>query len=640
MRMRKPRITPLLVGAVVLGVAASWPVPASAQTPYVPYFGKNRVRYDRFQWSIYKTDHFEIYFYPETKPQLERVAAYAESAYQHVSATLKHDLADKVPLIIYKTESEFQEQNVSGGELPEGVLAFAEPERNRMVLPIDEPSDRLYQLITHELTHIFEFDIIPRGIGLVQALPLWMDEGLSDYMTGSWNTLDLMQVRDAALTDNVPKMSEMESAPLSGRLPYSLGHATFEFIEARWGLDGLRQFLFSLRKSVIGGGDSAYEEALKLKPEEFDEQFDRYLKARFKPFRDKERPADYGRDLAPRPDKTDYVSVVSIDPSPTGDIIAAVVGNRHDEELDIILISAKDGQVIRNLTSGFDKDRGWEYIAAAGGLRGNLVPWIGWAPVGDRLAYFVRTEKEKTLVVQNVVTGKVEEKIDLKVVDEPESPAFSPDGQTIVFSALQAAVTDIFTVDLKTRQIKNVTQDAVADYAPTYSLDGKTIVYSTHVSGNDKLFSVDLGVGQEDPAHVRHARRHEPEVLRRPYDHLHVDRGRPEEPAATRGRAQRRHPECVVARSEIERAEAVDRHGHGQRVAGRPPPNDRPADRVRLVLQERQRHPSHLDRQANRDRRDERLRLARSGRRLPAAAEPHAVARQHSPERPVGEDVA
>ena len=89
--------------------------------------------------------------------------------------------------------------------MPEGVLAFAEPERNRMVLPIDEPSDQLYQLITHELTHIFEFDIIPRGLGLMSTLPLWMDEGLSDYMTGAWNPLDLMMVRDVAITDNVPQ---------------------------------------------------------------------------------------------------------------------------------------------------------------------------------------------------------------------------------------------------------------------------------------------------------------------------------------------------------------------------------------------------------------------------------------------------
>lgn len=496
MSMRRPRnlsrIAALLTAALILCFAGA----ASAQTPYVPYFGKNRVKYDRFDWHIYKTEHFEIYYYPELEQHLERVAAYAESAYQRISSELKHDLASRVPLILFKTQSEFQQQDISGGELPEGVLAFAEPYRDRMVLPIDEPPDQLYRLITHELTHVFEFDVIPRGI-MGSSIPLWVDEGLANYMAGYWNVLDLMQVRDAALTDNVPRMSEFESQPLSGRLPYSLGHAAFEFISSKFGQDGLRQFLFSLRKNVIGGGESAFEEALRLKPEEFDEQFDRYIKERFKAFRDKERPADYGRNLAPRADRTHFTSVLSIEPSPIGDIIAAVVGNRRDQELDIILLSAKDGQFIRNLTKGFDKDRGWEYIATAGGLRGNLVPWMSWAPQGDRIAYFARTEKHKTLVIQSVVSGRVEQRLNLDSVDAPESPAFSPDGTKVVFSALQGAVGDIFVVDLATGALTNLTNDAFADYAPTFAPDGRSVVYTGRVSGNDKLFRVAVTGGEK-----------------------------------------------------------------------------------------------------------------------------------------------
>ncbi|HYN07498.1 MAG TPA: hypothetical protein VES67_08925 [Vicinamibacterales bacterium] len=467
--------------------------PLRAQTPFVPYFGKNRVHRSRFEWFIYKTDHFDIYYYPDLEKHLERVAGYAESAYQRISGELKHDLSERTPLILFKTQSEFQQQNISGDELPEGVLAFAEPERNRMVLPIDEPPDQLYRLITHELTHVFEFSIIPRGI-IGANLPLWMDEGLANYMAGYWNILDLMQVRDAAITDNVPKMSEFETQPLSGRLTYSMGHATFEFIESKWGKEGLRQFLFSLRKNVIGGGESAYEEALKLKPEDFDEQFDRYLKERFKPFRDKERPADYGRDIAPNPLKTHYVSVLSLEPSPTGDMLAAVVGNRRDFELDIILISAKDGKFISNLTKGFDKDRGFEYISTAGGLRGNLVPWITWNV--DTVAYLARTEKEKTLVVHNVVTDRIEKKIDLAMLNGPESPAFSPDGRKIVLSALQEAIADLFVVDLETGAVTNLTKDAFAEYSPTYAPDGRSIVYTARISGNDKLFQYDMATGQ------------------------------------------------------------------------------------------------------------------------------------------------
>src|SRR5688572_29236993 len=368
MRMRPLRMLSVLAGAAVFLLVASRPEPIEAQTPFVPYFGKNRVRYDNFDWQIYQTDHFDIYFYPDLEPHLERIAGYAESAYATISADLKYDLAERVPLLLFKTQSEFQEQNIAG-ELPEGVLAFAEPERNRMVLPIDEPHDQLYRLITHELTHVFEFEIVPRG--LAGGIPLWMDEGLANYMAGYWNILDLMQVRDAALSENVPRMSEFESAPLSGRLPYSLGHAAFEFIESRWGKEGLRQFLFSLRKNVLGGSDSAYMEALKVSPEDFDEQFNRYLKERFRPFRDKERPADYGTNIARTLQRTKYVSVASIEPSPSGDMLAAVVGNADDQELDILLMSARDGQIIDNLTKGFDKDRGYEYIGTTGGLRGN-----------------------------------------------------------------------------------------------------------------------------------------------------------------------------------------------------------------------------------------------------------------------------
>src|SRR5204863_9375940 len=103
-----------------------------------------------------------------------------------------------------------------------------------------------------------------------------------------------MTVRDAAVSDIVPKMSQMEGYGgfNNPRLIYNLGHACYEFIESRWGKEGVRQFLFALRKSVIGGGDDAYEEAFKLKGDGLDQQFERYLKVRFKPLCENEQPAD------------------------------------------------------------------------------------------------------------------------------------------------------------------------------------------------------------------------------------------------------------------------------------------------------------------------------------------------------------
>lgn len=480
------------IACLLITAAVGASRPATAQTPFVPYFGKNLVHYANFDWQIYTTDHFEIYYYSEVQPHLERVAGYAESAYQTVSADLKHDLAFKVPLILFKTHIEFEQENVIPGAVQEGVAAFAEPTRNRMLLPIDEPPDLLYRTITHELTHIFEFDIVPQSL-IRREEPLWINEGLSDYETGYWTPLDLATVRDAAVADIVPKMSKLEGYGefSNPRLVYNLGHAAFEFMEARWGKEGIRQFLFSLRKSVIGGGESAYDEAFKLKAEEFDQQFEKYLKDRFKPFRDKERPVDYGRDLAPNSDKTHFTGALSAEPSPSGDLVAIVTGNRRDQEYDIILSSSKDGQVVRNLTPGFDKDMGFQYLSIPG-TRWNTVPWLAWGPGGDRIAFFVRFSKSKGLVVEDVVSRKVLERLELKTVDEPESPCFSPDGKTIVFSALQNAKSDLFLLTLETGEVANLTHDQFYDYAPTFSPDGKSIIYLSRVSGNEKLFRLDL----------------------------------------------------------------------------------------------------------------------------------------------------
>jgi len=493
MRSRVPlRIRYSSVALLVAWLVAALSTTAAAQTQMIPYFGKNNIHYDKFEWYIYTTDHFEIFYYPALQQHLERIAAYAESAYQQISADLKHDLPYKVPMILFKTHSEFEQQNVAPGGAQEGVGAFAEPMQHRMLLPIDDPPDQLYGLITHELTHQFEFDIIPTTL-IRRSVPLWVNEGLSDYERGQWSSSDLMQVRDAAIADIVPKMSEMEGYGNSGNvlLVYNLGHAVFEFIEAKFGKEGVRQFLFSLRKSVIGGGEDAYEEALRMKKEEFDEAFDRYLKDRFKPFRDKERPADYGRDLSPNQERTHFAEALSISPSPSGDLIAAVTINRKDREIDIVLLSSKDGSIVRNLTGGFDKDMGFDHIVLRG-ERTNIMPYMSWSPKGDRLAYFVRTEKERTLIIQNVLTRKIEERIPLRSVDEPESPNFSPDGKTIAFAALRGGVGDIFTVDLATKQVTNLTDDAFADYGPVYSPDGTFIVYNARVSGNQKLFRFDL----------------------------------------------------------------------------------------------------------------------------------------------------
>ena len=121
MRTSVPRLPAPSRLVLIAAIVAGWSAIAAAQTPYVPYFGKNNVHYDTFKWEIYTTDHFEIYYYPEMKQHLERVASYAESAYQQISADLKKELPSKIQLILFKTHSEFEQENIDPSAGQEGV---------------------------------------------------------------------------------------------------------------------------------------------------------------------------------------------------------------------------------------------------------------------------------------------------------------------------------------------------------------------------------------------------------------------------------------------------------------------------------------------------------------------------------------
>ena len=238
---------------------------------------------DTLDWQVYPIAHFDIHYYPALDTELEQVADMAERAYQTISEKLAYELPLRVPLILFKTRSDF-EQHTIVSEIPsvQSISSFAEPGRDRVVILLDDPPDQWLRRITHEVTHIFAFDIIPRH-SFKASVPVWIDEGLADYMTGVWRELDVAQLRDMMASDSLPKMSTLEGrVGDQARLPYILGHAVFDFIEAEYGEAHVQQFLFELRRYASDGTDDLYQATFHLTPDEFDQAFERYLKERFR----------------------------------------------------------------------------------------------------------------------------------------------------------------------------------------------------------------------------------------------------------------------------------------------------------------------------------------------------------------------
>ncbi len=456
---------------------------SAVQAQLVPYYGKNNVKYDNFDWKTYKTQHFEIFFYPQAEGHLQRVASMAESAYDKISADLQHDIEFKIPLIFFKTQSEFEQVNYL--QISEGILGAAEPVYNRMAFAIDQPSDQLQELIIHELAHVFEFSLLFGGMispVLKQSPPLWVMEGFAEYQTGVWNPPDLMIVRDAVMTERLPFLSVKEDliAPGGvelGRAPYNVGHAAFEFMKEKYGEAAVRQFWFYLKKATLLGSEDVIYSALGVKEETFNEQFANYLRERFKNYRDRQSPVDYGREIT-LPGK--YHQIFSQAPSPNGREFIVMTANREDFEFDILKIDAT-GKVLDNLTGGFTSS--YDYLTTDSySFEGRNLTWNG----SQRIAFFARTGKRRSLIVIDASDGDSLKKIKL-AVDNAGSPSLSPDGRTVLLTGLVNGQPDLFAVDVETEAVKNLTNNSLYEKTPNWSPDGKWIFYTSRIRSRDQI---------------------------------------------------------------------------------------------------------------------------------------------------------
>jgi hypothetical protein len=456
-------------------------------------FSKNKIQYRDFKWEIYHSPHFNLYYYREEKPQLQKVVSFAESAYDKLSREFNYQIKDPVPLIYFATHSAFEQNNVLLNFIPEGVGAFASPARYRMVLPIDVPDPELFQLISHELTHIFQYHMLFQG-SLAKALasgpPTWFMEGMASYMAKDESQRDRMYLRDAVVNDRIPSVARGE---VEGFFAYRFGHAVFDFIEERWGREGFLDFIYEVRNTIGSRVDRAIKRSFKIEPEDFDIEFRRWLRKKYLPqLVETGEPSDFGHIFRIDQDRTGGTEAISPVASPSGDLVAALSG--YKGKVDVVLFDAKNRRLIRNLTRGFAKQ--YQYLICQELTTGRrLGRDLAFSPDGNTLAVFAKRERGRSLLLIDVLTGHLNTVIDMFDVEQQGAPVFSPDGRSVAFYGWQNNQFDIFALDLETRKITHVTDDDVFDGAPTYSPDGKSIFFVSTVSTGNKIFRVDLASG-------------------------------------------------------------------------------------------------------------------------------------------------
>ncbi|HSG29532.1 MAG TPA: hypothetical protein VLA34_13715, partial [Candidatus Krumholzibacterium sp.] len=371
----------------------------------------------------------------------------------------------------YGSHSDFQQTNTTWQLLPEGVQAFAEPSRRRMVLHFSGSNPDFSHTAIHELVHIFEFDIIYGNLlrsvfsrNLLYPVPLWFAEGIAEYYSiGGMDDECEMFMRDGIVFDYLP----YDLAYAGGYMNYKAGQSAIDYISRTYGTEKVRELMDQMRyqRSL----EIVLESTIGLTTSELTRDWKKDLRKRYWPvYADKKEPEYYARKITDHVKKHHYMNSKPAF-SPDGEFLVYYSDKEGLES--IFLMNALTGEVKENLLTG-SKSGEFEYIRT---MKSSLT----WDPEGERIAFVAKSDGRDKLFIMAVPGGRIEKKIELPL-DFFFNPAWSPDGTRIALVGTVRGQTDIYTYDISREALLRITDDIEDEKYPAWFPDSRRIAYTRY----------------------------------------------------------------------------------------------------------------------------------------------------------------
>ena len=494
MTMLRLRIFILLV-LLGLWCAAVFPLPVSGQ--YTMHFGRNKVQYERFDWHVLKTEHFDIYYYPEMQELAEYGASFAEEAYDELQNRFNFSLTHRPPLIFYSSNLHFRQTNTTPGFIPAGVGGFFEFLKGRVVIPANGNIHQFRRVIRHELVHVFTYAKVLRvvrdhRIPPERFLPLWFTEGLAEHWSGDPDASHAMLMRDAVYSNYLIPLENIYR--INGSyLMYKEGEALCRFFAETYGEEKLLKLIENFWK------DRDFRRVMEvtfLEPyRTIDRKWQSWLRRRYFGEIDEVQISSI---IAQGVATEGYSAKPVFFTFPNGTRKVYFVGNRmgysnvYEVEVDDAFQRLDTPRILirGERTGDFESLHMFESRMSVS--------------EGGRLAFVAKSGESDVIHVYDLIEDELEETFSFDGIVVIHSPDWSPDGSHLVFSAIdRSGFSDLYTYGVESGTLRRLTQDSYDDRDPSWSPDGRRVAFSsdrTSVGWTNayNLFAIDLETGAID----------------------------------------------------------------------------------------------------------------------------------------------
>ncbi len=438
-------------------------------------FGQNKVQYKSLTWYYIQTDHFDIYFSQKGSTIAEFTAHIAEDALKSIQNNFKYNINNRVTIIVYNSQNDFQETNITDEYLDQGIEGFTELFKNRVVIQFNGSYKLLRHLVHHELVHAVLNDMFYGGSfqniisnNITLQLPLWFNEGMAEYQSLGWDVDEDMYMRDATVSEHLPDIQQ-----LNGYMAYRGGQSVFYYIASKYGEGKIGELVSKIKST--GSVEEGIKASIGISLKELNERWKKDIRKRYWPdIAIRKDPDEFAKRLTDnREDGGFYNTSPTI--SPQGDKIAFI--SNRDYYFDVFLMDAIDGKIIKKLVEG-SKTPDFEELNV-------LTPGLSWSPDGQKILLSALTGGYDIVYLIDVETGE-KETLPIKLSEGIKSVTWSPDGKNIAFIGQTESQSDIYVYNLESKQVINLTDDIFSDDDPSWSPDSKTLYF---VSDRGKYLS-------------------------------------------------------------------------------------------------------------------------------------------------------
>ncbi len=438
-------------------------------------FGQNKIQHKPYRFQQVSTEHFTLYYYDGGEFLARFAATVLEEAFEEYDSLFKIRFDQRIPVILYNAPKDFQETNVISGLLPEGVGGFTELFKLRMVIPFTGSYTEFHHVLRHELVHVFQYQVMRKGLRSLTSIlgfspPLWVMEGMAEYLARPWDTDAEAFVRDQVFHDNLLPIRILNQ--VGGYVVYKEGQALYRFLAREFGRGSIPSFLYNLVRTR--NFERAVRRTFGLSVSRLNDLFVLDVKTRYYP-----RTGAY---TFPRPPEfrrlTDHrkgQGFLNLGPtlSPAGDYLAVI--SDRDLTASIYLLSGVDGGVIRKLVSG-ERTPDLENLHL-------LRPSLAFSPDGRELAFVSQAQNGDLLHILDIETRKRRSFPAPPGVDALATPSWHPDGQRLVVVGIHQGRSDLFLFDRVTGTWTALMDDVADDRDPVFSEDGVWLYYVTDAAG-------------------------------------------------------------------------------------------------------------------------------------------------------------